>query len=357
MLKYYTRPCNFYHGKQARILIKKKKALALAGNKNIAFDQIEVFTRKNNNKSYSKFYFISEVNKLKKNTLIQVRKDLKKITKKRLNISKIKFDEPKIMGILNITPDSFSDGGMFVKKSEAFKQVNLMIKSGARIIDVGGESTKPGSKPVNKVNEWKRIKYIINKIKINFPKTVLSLDTRKSYIMNKGIDNGVDIINDVSGLNFDKRSIDIIVSKKIPLVLHHMQGIPENMQKKPKYDDVLLDIYDFFEDKIKQVRKKGIKHNNIIIDPGIGFGKNLKHNITLISNVSLFHSLGFPIMLGISRKKFIKELSGNNDSKERLGGTIGAALYGMMQGVQIFRIHDVNEVNQSIKVFNSFYLK
>ena len=258
MLKYYTRPCNFYHGKQARILIKKKKALALAGNKNIAFDQIEVFTRKNNNKSYSKFYFISEVNKLKKNTLIQVRKDLKKITKKRLNISKIKFDEPKIMGILNITPDSFSDGGMFVKKSEAFKQVNLMIKSGARIIDVGGESTKPGSKPVNKVNEWKRIKYIINKIKINFPKTVLSLDTRKSYIMNKGIDNGVDIINDVSGLNFDKRSIDIIVSKKIPLVLHHMQGIPENMQKKPKYDDVLLDIYDFFEDKIKILLKKKI---------------------------------------------------------------------------------------------------
>ncbi len=351
MLKYYTRPCNFYHGKQARILIKKKKALALAGNKNIAFDQIEVFTRKNNNKSYSKFYFISEVNKLKKNTLIQVRKDLKKITKKRLNISKIKFDEPKIMGILNITPDSFSDGGMFVKKSEAFKQVNLMIKSGARIIDVGGESTKPGSKPVNKVNEWKRIKYIINKIKINFPKTVLSLDTRKSYIMNKGIDNGVDIINDVSGLNFDKRSIDIIVSKKIPLVLHHMQGIPENMQKKPKYDDVLLDIYDFFEDKIKILLKKKYNKRLIIIDPGIGFGKNLKHNLRIMSKISIFHSLGCPILIGTSRKKFIEHIVTKFDTSDRIGGTLASVLYGLSQGVQLFRVHDVKEINQGILVF------
>ena len=129
------------------------------------------------------------------------------------------------------------------------------------------------------------------------------------------------------------------------------------MQKNPKYKNVLLDIYDFFESKINQIRSKGIKHNNIILDPGIGFGKNLKHNITLISNISIFHSLGFPIMLGVSRKKFIKDLSRKNDSKERLGGTISSSLYAMMQGVQILRVHDVNEVNQSIKIFRSLNFK
>ena len=129
------------------------------------------------------------------------------------------------------------------------------------------------------------------------------------------------------------------------------------MQKKPKYKNVLLDIYDFFESKINQIRSKGIKHNNIILDPGIGFGKNLKHNITLINNISIFHSLGFPVMLGTSRKKFIKNLSGKNDSKERLGGSISSSLYAMMQGVQILRVHDVNEINQSIKVFRSLNFK
>ncbi len=125
------------------------------------------------------------------------------------------------------------------------------------------------------------------------------------------------------------------------------------MQKNPQYSNVVLDIYDFFEKKIKYVRSEGIKHNNIILDPGIGFGKNLKHNITLIKNISIFHSLGFPVMLGTSRNRFIKYLSGTNDSKERLGGTISSSLFAMMQGVQILRVHDVNEVNQSIKVFNS----
>ena len=130
-----------------------------------------------------------------------------------------------------------------------------------------------------------------------------------------------------------------------------MQGKPSTMQKNPKYKNVVLDIYDFFEKKIKYIRSKGIKHNNIILDPGIGFGKNLKHNITLLRNISIFHSLGFPVMLGTSRKRFIKGISGVNDSKERLGGTISSGLFAIMQGVQILRVHDVNEVNQSIKVF------
>ena len=169
--------------------------------------------------------------------------------------------------------------------------------------------------------------------------------------MTKGIKLGVKLINDVSGLNFDSKTIDVLKKSKIPFVIQHSQGDPENMQKKPYYKNELLDIYDFFEKKIKFLRSKGIKHNNIILDPGIGFGKNLKHNMTLIHNISIFHSLGFPILVGNSRKSFINKLSGKNDSKFRVGGTMTSSIYLIMQGVQILRIHDVNEIMQGIKVF------
>ena len=171
--------------------------------------------------------------------------------------------------------------------------------------------------------------------------------------MRKGINNNVNLINDVSGLQYDPNTINVLKKTNIPFVINHTQGNPTTMQKNPKYKNVVLDIYDFFDEKIKYIRSKGIKHNNIILDPGIGFGKNLKHNITLMRNISIFHSLGFPVMLGASRKRFIRDLSGVNDSKERLGGTISSSLHAMMQGVQILRVHDVNEVNQSIKIFNS----
>ena len=182
-------------------------------------------------------------------------------------------------------------------------------------------------------------------------KIALSLDTRKSEIMEKGIWLGVKLINDISGLKYDKKSISVLKRYKTPFVIHHIQGTPTTMQVHPKYKNVLFDIYDFFEERIKHVRINGIKHNNIIIDPGIGFGKNLKHNMKLISNISIFHSLGFPILLGVSRKRFIKDISGINDNEQRLGGTVSATLFSMMQGVQILRVHDVNEVIQSIKIF------
>ena len=169
--------------------------------------------------------------------------------------------------------------------------------------------------------------------------------------MEKGIKYGIKLINDVSGLNYDRSSIAILKRYRIPFVLQHSLGNPDVMQNNPKYKNVLLDIYDFFEKKISYLRKQGIQHNNIILDPGIGFGKNLKHNIMIIKNISIYHSLGLPILIGTSRKKFIKELSQNNDSTTRLGGTISSVIFGMMQGVHIIRVHDVNEVNQSIKIF------
>ncbi len=177
------------------------------------------------------------------------------------------------------------------------------------------------------------------------------MDTRKSEIMEKGIKLGIKIVNDVSGLNYDKNSINILKKYKVPFILQHSLGNPDVMQNNPRYENVLLDIYDFFEKKIKHLRKIGIHHDDIILDPGIGFGKNLKHNLTIIKNISIYHSLGFPILLGISRKKFIKELSHKNDSLARLGGTISSTIFLMTQGIQILRVHEVNEINQSIKIF------
>ena len=252
------------------------------------------------------------------------------------------------MGVLNLTPDSFSDGGKFNKNNKGLKYALEMFKSGANIIDVGGESTRPGSKTIDNKLEWKRIEKLIKSISKKIP---ISLDTRKSDIMKKGIKYGVKIINDVSGLNHDSETINVLKKHKISFVVQHSQGTPENMQNKPHYKNELLDIYDFFEEKIKFLRSIGIKHNNIIIDPGIGFGKNLKHNMNLIRNISIFHSLGFPILVGNSRKRFIKEISGKNDTKNRIGGTVASSIYLMMQGVQILRVHDVNELLQGVKVF------
>ena len=258
------------------------------------------------------------------------------------------------MGVLNLTPDSFSDGGIFNSKKKGIDYALKMFHSGANIIDVGGESTRPGSSTVNKKSEWKRIEKIIRSISKKIP---ISLDTRKSEIMEKGIKYGVNIINDVSGLNYDSKTINILKKYKIPFVIQHSQGTPENMQIKPGYKNELLDIYDFFERKIKFLRSFGIKHNNIIIDPGIGFGKNLKHNMNLISNISIYHSLGFPVLVGNSRKRFIKDLAGKNDTKSRIGGTVASSIYLMMQGVQILRIHDVNELLQGVKIFKELFKK
>jgi len=351
MRKYYTRPCNFYYGEQAKDLIKSKKALPLTGIKNIAFDQLEIFERKKKKvKSY--ICLITNVEKLKKEIKNTINEDLKKICAKRKSICGIKFNKPKIMGVLNITPDSFSDGGLFFDTLKALSHANLMINDGASLIDVGGESTRPGSKTVQYKDEWERIKNFIKKFKKKFLKIPLSLDTRKSYVMERGAKLGIDIINDVSGLNFDKKSVQVIKLKKIPFILHHMQGTPNTMQKKPKYNDALLDIYDFFEKKIDFCVKKKIKKEFIIIDPGIGFGKNLNHNLRIISKISTFHSLGCPILIGTSRKRFIEHIVTKFDTPDRTGGTLASVMSGLLQGVQLFRVHDVKEINQGILVFN-----
>ncbi|MDC0445838.1 dihydropteroate synthase [Candidatus Pelagibacter sp.] len=344
MKRYYTRVCNFYYGNESRLLVNNNKSIPLNGNKDISFDHIEIISRTSKKK-----ISIKKINSLTKSLKQSIKTDIKKIRSKKKNFSNLNFLQiPNLMGVLNLTPDSFSDGGKFNKESKGLKHALEMFNSGANIIDVGGESTRPGSKAINNKLEWKRIEKIIKLISKKIP---ISLDTRKSEVMKKGIKHGIKIINDVSGLNYDSETVNVLKKYKTPFVIQHSQGTPEKMQNKPSYKNELLDIYDFFEDKIKFLKKIGIKHSNIIIDPGIGFGKNLKHNISLIRNISIFHSLGFPILVGNSRKRFIKEIAKKNDTTSRLGGTISSSIYLMTQGVQILRIHDVNELLQAIKVF------
>ena len=344
MLRYYTRVCNFYYGKQSKILVKNKKSLPLHNIKEISFDQIEIITRKSKKK-----IFINQIKNLPIKLQKKINFDLKKITSNKKSFCNLKFNAiPNVLGILNLTPDSFSDGGQFNKKDKAIKQAINLFNSGANLIDIGAESTRPGSKSINENLEWRRINKVLKKLSKKIP---ISLDTRKSNIMKKGIKLGVKIINDVSGLEYDSKTISVLKYFKTPFVLQHSLGSPKEMQNKPSYKNELLDIYDFFENKLEYLRSIGINHSKIIIDPGIGFGKNLKHNMSLIKNISIFHSLGFPVLVGNSRKRFIKDISKNNDSKFRIGGTTASSIYLMTQGVQILRIHDVNEVIQAIKVY------
>ena len=344
MKRYYTRACNFYYGNLSKELVKRKKTIPLHQIKEISFDNIEIITRKSKKK-----ISIDQIKNLPKNLRNKINLDLKKINSKKKNFSNLNFKKiPNILGVLNLTPDSFSDGGKFNTKKKGINHAMDLYKEGADLIDIGGESTRPGSKSITEKTEWVRINKILKLIVKKLP---VSLDTRKSKIMEKGITLGVKLINDVSGLKYDSKTLTVLKKNKIPFVIQHSKGTPENMQKNPNYKNELLDIYDYFEQKIKLIRSKGIKHNNIILDPGIGFGKNLKHNMNLLKRISIFHSLGFPILVGNSRKRFIKDISKENDSKTRIGGTIASSIFLMMQGIQILRIHDVNEVIQGIKVF------
>ena len=352
MKKYYTRACNFFYGSYSKELIKKKLTLPLCGDIYISFNKIELFIRENN-KVKSKILNIKNINKLPISIKNKINQDIKKIIKKRKFLRK---KNHLIMGVLNMTPDSFSDGGKFNSVKKALRRIQNMTNDGADIIDIGGESTRPGSTVISQKKELERVKKILEKFKKKFPKTLLSIDTRKSLVMNFSIKKNADIINDVSCFRFDPKSFNSVKDKNLWKVIHHMQGTPQTMQIKPSYDHVLLDIYDFFEKEITNFKSDKF-YKKLILDPGIGFGKNLKHNLMILNKISIFHSLGFPILLGTSRKKFINHISGNYDTKERIGGTLSSINYSFLQGVKIFRVHNVEEVKQGLLVFENLLNK
>ena len=352
MKKYYTRACNFFYGSVSKNLVKKKVALPLCGNTSISFNQIELFVR-DKKKVKSRIIDIKNINNFPKTIKKKIIKDIRKITSRREFLRK---KNHIIMGVLNMTPDSFSDGGKFNSFKKAIKKIKEMNRAGADIIDVGGESTRPGSKVISQENELKRVKKILENFKKNFSKTLLSIDTRKPTVMEFSIKNNVDIINDVSCFEFDTKSRSIIRNKNLWKIIHHMQGTPQTMQINPTYDHVILDIYDFFEREIKKFKTDKFR-KKLILDPGIGFGKNLKHNLMILNKISIFHSLGFPILIGTSRKRFINQISGKYDTNERIGGTLSSIVFSFLQGIKVFRVHNVKEIKQGLLVFENLLNK
>jgi len=347
--KIYLRPFGFFGSREGKLLEKKNKAIKLADGYRY-FTKIEIIKKTSNiiSERMSVEKFLKLIKKKKNQDLINI---LSKLKSKRTLLSKSPFKKKKyyIFGILNITPDSFSDGGDNLLLDNAINNTKEMIKNKVDFIDVGGESTRPGAKKVRINDEILRILPIIQYLHKN--KVNISLDTRNAETMKLGLLSGVSIINDVSALTNNKDSINVIKEFKKPIILMHMPGNPKTMMNHI-YKNFLLDIYDYLEERIEFCVKNGISRSNIIIDPGIGFGKDSGQNIEALKNISLFHSLGCPIMLGASRKRFISNIFGQTTPKERLAGSIAVALHSFNQGIQIFRVHDVFETKQALEIFD-----
>ncbi|API58054.1 dihydropteroate synthase [Tardibacter chloracetimidivorans] len=267
----------------------------------------------------------------------------------RLGERTLRFDQPHVMGILNMTPDSFSDGGRNMDADAAASAAVDMAAAGASIIDIGGESTRPGAQPVWEGDELARVQPVLQRLKASG--AVLSIDTRKASVMEAALDAGAHIVNDVSALTFDDAAIGVVARSACPVVLMHHQGDPQTMQDQPSYADPLIEVYDWLQRRIAAAEAGGIARERIIIDPGIGFGKRLRHNLDLLNGLALFHGLGCPILLGASRKRLIGALANEAPVEERLGGSIALAMTGLASGVQILRVHDVRETVQAAKVW------
>ncbi len=245
------------------------------------------------------------------------------------------------MGVLNVTPDSFSDGGKFNQLDAAMQQVQSMVDATVDVIDVGGESTRPGAEVVNVDEEIKRVVPIIKAIKEKYPELMISIDTSKAEVMEAAIMAGAGMINDVNALEADG-AIEVAVKHDVMVCLMHKKGTPENMQDNPEYDDVVQQVLDYLDERVEACLAYGMNADNIILDPGIGFGKTLSHNLKLIQNTSTMKQMGLPVLLGVSRKSMFADLL-NRPVQERLAGSLAVAQFAYLQGADYFRVHDVAE--------------
>jgi dihydropteroate synthase len=261
----------------------------------------------------------------------------------------IRLDQPQVMGIINVTPDSFSDAGRLAEASAAIEAGVDMASAGAAILDIGGESTRPGAKPVWAQDEIDRILPVVERLAAGG--AAVSIDTRKSEVVTAAIRAGARMVNDVSALTFDPRSAETIAAAGVPVVLMHHLGPPETMQQDPRYEDVLVEVYLWLEQRIGAAEAAGIARSNILVDPGFGFGKTVAHNLELMNGLALFHSLGCPLVLGASRKRTIGALAGEAPADRRLPGSIAFALKAVEQGAQILRVHDVPETVQALRIW------
>ena len=268
-----------------------------------------------------------------------------------LKLNKHAYDlkRPLVMGILNITPDSFSDGGKYLDFSDAIKRAHAMIEEGVDIIDIGGESTRPGSDPVSIDEELKRITPIIEALKRD-SNIAISVDTYKPVVMKEVIDMDVAMINDVYALT-QPGAIDVIKKSEVGICLMHMQGTPKTMQINPTYKNVVSEVQSFLKARAEMLISEGIDQSRIILDPGFGFGKTFEHNIEMLKKLESFQSLKFPLLVGLSRKSFIRKIL-NGEHDDHLSGSISAAIFSVLKGAKILRVHDVKETLSALKIIN-----
>ena len=317
---------------------KPKKALRICGT-NLWFTEVEVLTR-------SGCLGLKNIDEFPKGFF-------RDMTVKRKPIGNLKFAHPLVMGIVNLTPDSFSDGGQIMDLGDFDKKMKELINYGADIIDIGGESTKPGSTGVSYLEEKTRILKFLEFSSSKDYGPLISVDTRKSKIVKLSTKFNIKMINDVSAGSFDKDMLSEVARQGLHICLCHSVDLPETMHINPYYENVVLDVYDQLEEKIDQAVTAGIKKYHILIDPGIGFGKTAQHNIELLQKISIFHGLGCPIVLGVSRKKFVRtKILAENEADVTLGSIL-YSLEAIRQGIQIVRVHDVREMRKCLNVYNS----
>jgi dihydropteroate synthase len=257
---------------------------------------------------------------------------------------------PVVVGILNVTPDSFSDGGNFIDPEAAAKHAAIMFDEGAGIIDVGGESTRPGSNPVPQGDEVRRVVPVIERIIAARPEAVVSVDTYRSATAAAALNAGASIVNDVTALRGDPRMASVVAEAGCPVILMHMQGEPKTMQSEPRYTDVVREVKDFLRSRSEHAVSSGVLAENIIVDPGIGFGKSLDHNLALLRDLEAVVDLGFPVLVGASRKRFIGSITGVREAAERVFGTVATTVLAYEKGATLFRVHDVRANSEALAV-------
>ncbi|MFN3937727.1 MAG: dihydropteroate synthase [Gemmobacter sp.] len=277
---------------------------------------------------------------------------LDRLTAPRPPFAALSLDRPRIMGIVNVTPDSFSDGGRFLDPAAAAAQGRRLAAAGAELLDIGGESTRPGAAEVPEAEETARILPVIAALRDGPP---ISVDTRKAGVARAALASGAAAVNDVTALTHDAAMASVVAQAGVPVVLMHMRGTPETMQDDPRYDDVVQDVYAWLADRIVAAEAAGIPRSAIAVDPGIGFGKTGDHNLALIRRLSVFHGLGCAVMLGASRKRFVGTIGGADRPEDRMPGSVAVALAGAAQGAQILRVHDVAETRQALALWRAIW--
>lgn len=329
MSKIYFRPCGLVYGPDAADMMTEGRGASLGGFSSIAYTVLERIERSAGGKLTRSF----EAGSLPRTALIPGFLDQ---------------GRPLVMGIVNVTPDSFSDGGLAATTESAISHGVELARQGADILDVGGESTRPGSDGVPQDEELRRVLPVIEGLAARGFK--VSVDTRKARVMREALAAGARLVNDVAALTFDPQAMDVMAEASCPVILMHAQGDPKTMQLSPQYENVALDVYDWLAGRIEACERAGIARERLVADPGIGFGKSFRHNLDVLRQFTLYHGLGVPLLMGLSRKGFIGALTGQKLAGERVHGSVGGAVWAALNGAHILRVHDVQATVEALAV-------